>query len=74
MSTAISEQIGRFNTGSTKIDVVAIEMSTNKSTVSKFQKKRVGDVNINKLKRYVEAIGGEFSIQIKLPNGDVVNV
>lgn len=63
-----------FNTQSTKIDVVAFEMNINKSTVSKFQNKRVGDVSISKLKRYVEAIGGDFSAQIKLPNGEVINV
>jgi len=74
MSTVITQQIGRFNTTSTKIEIVAIEMSTTKSTVSKFQNKRVGDVNISKLKRYVEAIGGEFSAQITLPNGEVFNV
>jgi hypothetical protein len=70
----ITKQIGDFNTQSTKIDVVAMEMGTGKSTVSKFQNKRVGDANIRKFKKYIEAIGGEFSAQVKFPDGRVIDI
>tara|TARA_R110001583_G_scaffold17575_4_gene70909 strand:- start:9059 stop:9277 length:219 start_codon:yes stop_codon:yes gene_type:complete len=70
----ISKQVGEFNTQATKIDVVAMEMGTGKSTVSKFQNKRVGDASIRKFKRYIEAIGGEFSAQVTFPDGTVVEI
>lgn len=71
---SISKQISEFNKQSTKIDVVAMEMGTGKSTISKFQNKRVGDANIRKFKKYIEAIGGEFSAQVTFPDGRVFDI
>ncbi|MBD2816045.1 helix-turn-helix transcriptional regulator [Xenorhabdus sp. Flor] len=40
------------------------------SSISQIE--RLGqDVKLSTLKRYIETIGGEFSLYVKLPNGDI---
>ena len=63
-----------INSENVKLDVIAMEMNTQKSTISKMQQKRIGDMNIAKLKEFVEAAGGTMSMQISMPNGEQITV
>ena len=74
MKTAINQQVKTLNTEQQKLDVLALLLNTQKSTICKLQQKRVGDVSLQKLKQFVEAVGGEFNAEIKLPDGNVVTI
>lgn len=74
METAINQQVKTLNTEQEKLDVLALLLNTQKSTVCKLQQKRVGDVSLQKLKQFVEAVGGELSAEIKLANGDILKI
>jgi len=70
----INQNLKSLNTENTKLDVLALLLHTQKSNVCKLQQKTVGSVSLEKLKKFAEAVGGEFSAQIKLPNGEIVTI
>ena len=72
MKSGMNKTVKDINTNGTKLDVIAMIMCTQKSTVSKLQNKKLGDLKIQKLKQFVEATGGEMDILITLSNGEVI--
>lgn len=53
----------------TKQEIIALTMNISKSAVSKIESKRMTSLPIDKLAKYVESVGGELEVSIKLPNG-----
>ena len=74
MDMGINTPIKRLNTDDTKLDVIALMLNVNKSTVSKMGSKTLGNTNLAKLKEFVEAAGGTFSTRITLANGEVIDI
>ncbi len=70
----INTPIKQLNSDATKLEVMAMLLNVSKSAVSKMGNKSIGDVNLAKLKDYVEASGGQLNLQITLANGDVVSL
>ena len=64
----------RKESGDVKQAVVALIMEVQEPAISKLEKKSVKDTSVDKLMRFVEAIGGELDLSIKLPNGDVLKL
>ena len=60
-----------LNVDEVKLDVVALLSGVQVPAISKLQNKRVGDVSLNKLKTFVDAVGGSLTIKITLPDGKV---
>jgi len=58
----------------TKQSVIALEMSLQEPAVSKIEKKLVANMQVEKLKRYIAALGGELTLTVTMPNGDVLEV
>ena len=54
---------------SIKQSVVALSMHVQEPAISKLEKKRVTDVSIDKLKKYLEAVGGSVDVIITMPDG-----
>lgn len=63
-----------LNVNNTKLDVVALSMNVQKSAISKLQKKSISSVSTDKLRAFIEAVGGELIAEIRLPNGDVLSI
>ncbi len=74
MKTGMNETVKSINSEGTKLDVIAMIMNTQKSSVCKLQKKTVGEVQLAKLKQFVEASGGNFEATITLANGDTITI
>jgi predicted XRE-type DNA-binding protein len=53
-----------------KQSIVALMMNVQEPAISKLEKKRVQDVPVEKLMRYINAIGGEAVLTISLPGGE----
>ena len=49
-------------------------MAINESAVSKLERKRLVDASVSKVKQYIEAIGGELEITIKMPDGQMLQI
>jgi predicted XRE-type DNA-binding protein len=64
----------RKKSGQVKQAVVALEMNVQEPAVSKLERKRIVDTSIDKLQRYVRAVGGELSLAITLPDGTVMKL
>jgi predicted XRE-type DNA-binding protein len=64
----------RKHTPNIKQSVVALQMNINESAVSKLERKRLVDASIAKARRYIEAIGGELVLTIKLPDGQEMTI
>ncbi|MBF89691.1 MAG: DNA-binding protein [Candidatus Marinimicrobia bacterium] len=60
--------------GAIKQAVVAHQMAINESAVSKLERKRLVDASVSKVKQYIEAIGGELEITIKMPDGQMLQI
>lgn len=58
----------------TKQEIVALTMNISKSAVSKIESKRMTSLPIDKLAKYVESVGGELEVSIKLPNGAALSL
>jgi predicted XRE-type DNA-binding protein len=54
--------------------VVALEMSIQEPAVSKLERKPISTMQVDKLKRYVAAIGGSMKLMITLPDGSVLSL
>jgi predicted XRE-type DNA-binding protein len=54
--------------------VVALEMSIQEPAVSKLERKPISAMQVEKLKRYVAAIGGSMKLMITLPDGSVLSL
>lgn len=54
--------------------VVALAMQMQEPAISKIERKRVSDTSLDKLRRFVDAIGGEVSLKITLPNGESIDL
>ncbi len=65
-------KLKELNVDDVKLDVVALLSGVQTPAISKLQKKRVGDVSLNKLKTFVVAVGGSMAITITLPDGKVI--
>jgi predicted XRE-type DNA-binding protein len=64
----------RKKTPNVKQSVVAMQMSINESAVSKMERKNIADSSISKVKRYIEAIGGQITMTITLADGSTINL
>jgi predicted XRE-type DNA-binding protein len=60
--------------GAIKQAVVAHQMAINESAVSKLERKRLVDSSLSKVKKYIEAIGGELDITVKMPDGQMLKI
>ena len=60
--------------GAIKQAVVAHQMAINESAVSKLERKRLVDSSLSKVKKYIEAIGGELDITVKMPDGQLLKI
>ncbi len=58
--------------GNVKQAVVALEMSVQEPAVSKLERKSITQTSIDKLQRYMEAIGGQLNVSVTLPDGTVM--
>lgn len=58
----------RKSLGMTQVEL-AKEMSISQVTISKLEKRK--DMHISTLKKYVEALGGQLEINIKLPKNEL---
>lgn len=61
-------------TSNTKQSVVALMMSVQEPAISKMEKRSVVDTSIDKLNKYLSAIGGKLDVKITLPDGSVIDV
>ena len=66
--------IKALNINNTKLDVVAMTMNVQKAAVSKLQRKPISSISTDKLRAFLEAVGGELTAVIKLPNGEVISI
>jgi predicted XRE-type DNA-binding protein len=66
-TTTLSEL--RLKSGNIKQAIIALEMGVQDPAVSKLEKKRVKDVSVDKLMRFVEALGGRVALSVELPDG-----
>ena len=66
--------VRELNQQKVKLEAVGMEIGLQASAVGKLEKKRIGDVSVARLKHYLEAVGGELCVQVKLPSGEVLNV
>lgn len=64
----------RKTTVGVKQSVVALEMNVQEPAVSKLEQKLIGNTSVEKLRKYVEAIGGTLGLSITLPDGTVVSL
>ena len=53
-----------------KQSVVALLMNVQEPAVSKMERKQVGSLQVDKLKKYLSAIGVELEMTLTLQNGD----
>lgn len=74
MTMNLATPLKKLNTEQTKLEVLAMLLNVQKSTVSKMGQKKLGDTELNRLKDFVEAVGGELKAEIKLPNGLVMKI
>ena len=58
----------RRNRAVTQAELAAI-MGVRQASVSKLENRN--DMRLGTLRRYVEALGGEFEIRVRFPDGDV---
>ena len=70
----LTKTLRDINKEKVKLEVVGMVIGVQASAVGKLEKKRLGDVALKRLKDYVEAVGGQITVEIKLPNGEVINV
>ncbi len=52
--------------------VVAMQMNINESAVSKLERKPIVEANLARIRQYIEAIGGELVVTIKMPDGQEI--
>lgn len=71
-----SLQISELRKGKSTIkqSVIALQMAVQEPAVSKLEQKPVTQISIDKLSRYIEAIGGNIKIEITMPNGEVMHL
>ena len=62
----------RQHSGNVKQAVIALEMAVQEPAISKLERKRISDASLDKLGRYIKAIGGSLEISVKLPDGTVI--
>ena len=60
----------RVTNGDIKQSVVALLMNVQEPAVSKMERKQVGSLQVDKLKKYLSAIGVELEMTLTLQNGD----
>lgn len=71
-TTTLSEL--RRQSGNVKQAIIALEMGVQDPAVSKLEKKRVKDVSVDKLTRFVEALGGHVTLSVELPDGQTLRL
>jgi predicted XRE-type DNA-binding protein len=60
----------RVTNGDIKQSVVALLMNVQEPAVSKMERKQVGSLQVDKLKKYLSAIGVDLEMTLTLQNGD----
>jgi predicted XRE-type DNA-binding protein len=58
----------------TKQSVIALEMSVQEPAISKLERKRVSNVQIDKLQKYLDAIGATLSLSVTLADGTTITM
>lgn len=77
MNTSINEKTLasiRKENSNVKQAVVALIMNVQEPAISKLERKKIGDASLDKIKRYMEAIGGKVSLSVTLPDGSTLNL
>ena len=64
--------VRELNKEKVKLEAVGMEIGVQASAVGKLEKKRIGDVALNKLRAYALAVGAEMKVEITLPNGEIL--
>jgi predicted XRE-type DNA-binding protein len=59
---------------STKLSVIAMEMSVQEPAISKLERKRVSVIQVDKLQRYLEAIGATLNMTVTLADGTIMTI
>jgi predicted XRE-type DNA-binding protein len=54
--------------------VVAMQMQLQEPAVSKIERKQLSDNSLNKIMRYIEALGGQVNLMITLPDGNEIHI
>ena len=52
--------------------VIALHMAVQEPAISKLERKRLAAVQLDKLQRYLTAIGGKLEVKVTLPDGTVL--
>lgn len=63
----------RQMSGGVKQSVIALQMHVQEPAISKLEKKLVSEISVDKLKKFIDAIGGTVSLTIELPDGTQIN-
>jgi len=56
----------------TKQSVIAMEMSVQEPAISKLERKKINEASVDKLFKYIKAIGGKAELSVTLDNGEVI--
>ena len=60
--------------GHIKQSVIALEMAVQEPAVSKLERKPIRSMQLEKLQRYIDAIGGKLDVSVTLPDGTVLTM
>lgn len=71
MSKATLSELRKM-VGGVKQSVVALEMNVQEPAVSKIEQKQISQLSLDKLQKYVSALGGDLHLSITLPDGTLV--
>lgn len=64
----------RLTQQNVKQSVIALQMDVQESAVSKIENKAIRQLQIDKLTRYIEAMGGTVNVSINMPDGSTVMI
>lgn len=64
----------RNRSGQVKQSVIAATMQVQEPAVSKLERKSIGQANLQKVAKYIEALGGKMDITITLSDGSLIQL
>ncbi len=67
-------ELRKQSVGHIKQSVIALEMAVQEPAVSKLERKPIRSMQLEKLQRYIDAIGGKLDVSVTLPDGTVLTM
>lgn len=64
----------RSRTGQVKQAVIAATMQIQEPAVSKLERKEIGHTSLNKMAKYISALGGKLDVTITLADGSAITL